>query len=803
MSNRTGTTVGIVVLLAALVVGGGASLARQQTAPATATDLASRFDFPERAPLAPADSLVVGFTGSTAVPAAAGATVTQPEIPYGLLGLCVSSDGRYVGIASTWTESQNLTLLDGATGLPRGRVDGWYQGRAIAVGQIAWSTPGGRGEYKDATGAPVSGWAPGVLTAGVREAQVGARHSGVVYPDESRSYALGPDTAWNEDRYYIADETTNARIIADVALCRGDSLVVFADATPGAPRLMLFDRARPFRPDETAAADKYTDPRRWNTFLRPVRNIPLPSAPLRVAPAPDGSSAWVILDAGEGKPRPVLCVSLEDGRELLRLTVPADVVPEDIAVSPSRLLAVADSGLGRNIRLFDARTGKARGELGTRGGILAAGPLRGRVRAGAFAALRSLDIDAAGNLYVLDSLSNGLAPRIVSYSPDAADWDMRTARWVAQGQIIGGCPVFDPADPGTVYMCGIEGRTEVKAASGVGGWKAVRLVAPFGGWGTLPASIPESRIPRQETGVLRVGGKVFLVHSDYSGRLAVTEPDTAMPYFARPCWLLDNTGVWTDGDDDGRLDPKPVEGLPDVLSGPAWKTEYVARYRIDLSDGSLWAWNLYSPPPYRVTRFPLLGLDKTGCPSWDWSAGRGITVPGLQLAPGATAPRDFVPVRDAAGAALYVWSTAAGEPLEDYHLQRYAVDLTGGTCAHSWDIRTGPYQIYNRDAFHGQIGAAGRDGALNRPIGFSVPSLSRFVFLAYNTGIQAEAVDVATGRGVALLRSDHSPQIWEDSPAAAYAMRLPKSGQRPETYVVGVNENFHNRTALYRWQPGK
>lgn len=211
---------------------------------------------------------------------------------------------------------------------------------------------------------------------------------------------------------------------------------------------------------------------------------------------------------------------------LATLALPPDCRPEDLAVSPSGILAIADSGPARNIRLFDAKTGKAKGTFGTVGGALAPGRYQGQIRdVGAFFAPRSLDIDGKGFLYVLDSAASGLAPRISKHAPNSAgtNWDARGAVWAAQAQVIGAALVFDHTDPGRTLSKGIEGRVDL-AGDSLGAWRATRLVSPFGqaSWESLPSDLPESRIPIQEAGVVVVGGKRFVVAWNDSDRFALT-----------------------------------------------------------------------------------------------------------------------------------------------------------------------------------------------------------------------------------------------------------------------------------------
>jgi hypothetical protein len=231
-----------------------------------------------------------------------------------------------------------------------------------------------------------------------------------------------------------------------------------------------------------------------------------------------------------------------------------------------------------------------------------------------------------------------------------------------------------------------------------------------------------------------------------------------------------------------------------------YRGAYTAWARLDLSDASLWLWETHTT---RVWRYPSIGLDSAGLPAWDWQAGQGIEVPGLVFQAWAEGPFDFRPVRDAAGPALYVWSTERGEPDEDYYLRRYALADDYSSASLSWERRTGPYQIYNRDRYMGQILASGRDGEWNRPVSFAVPPLSRFLFLGYNTGLQVEAVDVSTGEGVALLRDDSVATIWLDTQHAVQAMYLPKARGRDETYIVTVTDNYSSRIVIYRWTPPK
>lgn len=214
---------------------------------------------------------------------------------------------------------------------------------------------------------------------------------------------------------------------------------------------------------------------------------------------------------------------------LATLTLPPDCHPEDLAVSPSGILAVADSGPGKNIRLFDAKTGKAKGTFGTTGGALAPGRYQGQIRdVGAFFSPRSVDIDGRDFLYVLDSAANGLAPRISKHAPNASgtNWDARGAVWAAQAQVIGAALVFDHADPGKGYMKGFQVQVDL-SGDHLGEWRAVRLVSPFGqaSWESLPSDLPESRIPIQEAGAVVVGRKRFVVAWNDSDRFALTAAD--------------------------------------------------------------------------------------------------------------------------------------------------------------------------------------------------------------------------------------------------------------------------------------
>jgi hypothetical protein len=795
MATRT-TLIALIAAVAVVFVSPSAGGARQTPAPPAAGSVPERFRFPARAPLAKEGAgpgtFTIAFTGTTALPDLRRPSKPQPDIPYTVTAIGVSRDGRYLAMAADWMESNSLWVLDGRTGEPAARVDLPWTGSGVAVAPLGTPT-GGVAPWTAMTqggAAPAGGWLPSVLLTGRRENSRGSAILGMAGLSGARlGEGPGPDWHWYERRNAVPEQSTAGQDVVDVAALADGSRFVYADRAKS--RLWVFAR-------DAGTADPVL-----GRYYRRVALLPLPAAPLKAALATDGGSAWIILTGG-----PVVRYSLTDGRELCRAALPAGVVPKDLAVSPRGLLAVADGGPGRNLRLFDAATGKPRGEFGTRGGILAPGPLRGRVRPGAFCSPVSLDIDDAGNVYVLDRL--GRSSRIVSYKPDAAgtSWDARAVRWAAQGQTAGACPTPDPEDPGSLTMLGVEGRAEVKRGQ-PGGWKAVRLVAPPGGWESVSDG-PEKGIPPQETGVVRIGGRRFLVADDRNGRLALTEPGGQYPLLARPCWLFDQGEVYRDADGDGHLDRDPVPGLPSGLTESHGPVYSVARYRIDPTDNSLWAYRLGTADPLRFVRYPSRGLDATsGLPAWDWSAGAEVRLPGHKLAASGDAsagPYDFRPV----GAALYVHGNPTGDA-GDYWLTRYDVPKAGGDATRRWGRRMAPYIVANRDPhlwgspLGPGLNQSGRDGPMNRPIGFSAPHQGGrpgpHVFLAYNTGIQAEALDADTGRPVALIRSEHSPLIWEDSPSALAAVWVPGDATRPGQWALFLNDNFYNRTALYLWRP--
>jgi hypothetical protein len=352
---------------------------------------------------------------------------------------------------------------------------------------------------------------------------VGAYHGGVFLSDGTTTAGLGPGNSWNEWRPGGETELVQDYDLSDVALCRDDSLAIFADRTDC--RLMVYDRARALDLAAVKAADHYFPVETGNTLMRLFRSVPLPAAPLRVAPMPDGSAAWVILDTEPE--RQVICVSLAESGEMngaRGILLPPDCRPEDLAVSPSGILAVVDSGPGKNIRMFDATSGKSRGAMGGVGGMLAGG-FRGQVRAaGTFYAPRAVAIDGNGFLYVLDSLADGLTPRITCHAPSRGGWDARTALWTMTGMVIGAAAVLDQTDPGRILTRGLEGRADLSEGETFGRWTPKRLTAPFGqeAWKSLPDDLPESQIPPQETGVVSIGGKRFAVHHDNAGRFALT-----------------------------------------------------------------------------------------------------------------------------------------------------------------------------------------------------------------------------------------------------------------------------------------
>lgn len=275
----------------------------QSTDTATDSQAATRLTFAPLPDVAGPDRLRVAYTGTTTPhgPAAFSS--------YGIESIAVSWDGKYLTVAQRYSEDKQMPVFDAATGQIVGRADGWYTGPACAIGNFGMDDHERRNQTKDADGAPLGGWHPAVLTSrDVTESNgnrlLGVFFGGLKMSDGTTTGGLGAGNSWNEDRPGGESLLVQERRIVDIALCREDSVVIFADATDAdAPALLLFDRARAYRPDDGLHFDWW----RANTLMRFNRSVPLPAVPLRVSAMPDGSAAWVILDT---EPRRVVKVAL-------------------------------------------------------------------------------------------------------------------------------------------------------------------------------------------------------------------------------------------------------------------------------------------------------------------------------------------------------------------------------------------------------------------------------------------------------------------------------------------------------------
>lgn len=275
----------------------------QNTDIATDSQADARLVFAPLPDVAGPDRLKIAYTGTTTPhgPAAFSS--------YGIESIAVSRDGKYLTVAQRYSEDKQCPVFDAETGQVIGRADGFYVGPACAIGNFGMDDHERRNQTKDADGAPLGGWHPAVLTSrDVTESNgnrlLGVFFGGLAMSDGTTTGGLGAGNSWNEDRPGGESLLVQERPIVDIALCREDSVILFADATPDAPALLLFDRARPFVPDDGLNFEWW----RANTLMRFNRSIPLPAVPLRVSAMPDGSAAWVILDT---EPRQAVKVSLQ------------------------------------------------------------------------------------------------------------------------------------------------------------------------------------------------------------------------------------------------------------------------------------------------------------------------------------------------------------------------------------------------------------------------------------------------------------------------------------------------------------
>ena len=484
---------------------------------------------------------------------------------------------------------------------------------------------------------------------------------------------------------------------------------------------------------------------------------------------------WVLQSSDDNHPSRILHYNSKG--ELMPQTVvfPRRMTPRAICLDPQGRLLVADDGRDQNIKIYTQLNSKPKltGSFGVKGGVFPKGGLIGSMR---FHDLSGVGCDAKGNIYVAGGY--GAGTDLEAYSPKGK------LLWRLFGLLFVDESETDPASPTLAYS-----KRDLFTLN-------YRNTQPGSEWEYKAFTLDRFKYPQDprlhvypaNVWVRRIGERRILYMCDmYSSFLAIYRFDSqkdgeiAIPcgYFAKshikgpwpPNQPAHGEWIWRDRNGNGAFDSGEFEeenhDAPELWG---WSVD---------SRGDIWQ----ATDSEGIRHFPLLGLDKQGCPIYSYSKMQVTSMPrpfnNLQRA-------DYYPETDT----MYLSGYSNEYPNDHGYwkvigrvLARYDHWSKGNRTA-KWILPVSQNVSKDQTVMPASFCVAGR-----------------FLFTVSVFDAKVEVYSTDSCRLVGSMTP--GPEVggksgWVDVPYGITARRL-ADGE----YIIIVEEDAYAKNILYRWKPEK